>query len=116
VCGWRGGAAVLLIVMAAMMTVATAAEAAPKKRAFIVGINDYAHLPKLIKAVNDANALAATLQALGFEPTTPVIDAQADRLAFHRAGSNFLNSVNEGDTVAVYFSGHGLQVRGGERT
>jgi formylglycine-generating enzyme required for sulfatase activity/uncharacterized caspase-like protein len=110
---WRRAVATLLLapVMAAVLFTATAI-AEPKRRAFVVGINDYANLPKLIKAVADANALASTLKDLGFEPTTPVLDKEADRLAFYRAWGNFLSTVNEGDTVVVYFSGHGLQVRG----
>lgn len=95
--------------LAAWLTTGHAAVAA--NRAFIVGINNYANLTPLVKAVNDARAIAATLQGLGYQ-TTLLIDGQADRLPFFTAWEQFLSTVQAGDTVVVFFSGHGLQLSG----
>ena len=45
-----------------------ALSAAPERRvALVIGNNDYQALPKLEKAVNDANAVARELTKVGFE-------------------------------------------------
>jgi hypothetical protein len=60
-----------------------------KRVAFVVGIDNYDNLPEaqqLRKAVNDAHALGATLQGLGYQ----VISADnPDRRTFNEKWQNF---------------------------
>jgi uncharacterized protein len=81
-----------------------------EKRAFLVGINDYKHAPKLGKAVDDVKALAGVLQKLGFN--SPVAILNTDRKTLNGQWLAFLQTVNEGDVVVVHFAGHGVQLPG----
>jgi len=75
------------------------------KRAFIVGVGDYAELPDLQKTTGDANGYARVFESdLGFE-VTRLIDPDTDR--FLEAFDGFLQSIEPGDQVAFIFSGHG---------
>ncbi|MCC8536138.1 polysaccharide deacetylase family protein [Xanthomonas axonopodis pv. poinsettiicola] len=84
--------------------------------AIVIGIDDYAHWPKLEYAANDAQAIASTLTGpLGF-PSSQVIvlkNAQATRnnilAAFHdRLGEG---RAQTNDRVFVFFAGHGATRR-----
>lgn len=80
--------------------------AAERRVALVIGNNDYQKLPKLEKAVNDANAVAAELKKVGFEV-----------ISLNNVGRNKMNqSINEfakrisGGGVGVFFyAGHGVQ-------
>jgi hypothetical protein len=87
----------------------TASLALAAKRAFVVGINSYDKVPKLSRAVNDGRAVATALRDLEFEVTSL---QDVGKPAFQRAWSDFLNALQEGDTVFVYFAGHGIQLHG----
>ncbi|MBB4725663.1 putative caspase-like protein [Xanthomonas euvesicatoria] len=87
-----------------------------KSWAIVIGIDDYAHWPKLEYAANDAQAIASTLTGpLGF-PSSQVIvlkDGQATRnnilAAFHdRLGEG---RAQTNDRVFVFFAGHGATRR-----
>jgi Caspase domain len=82
------------------------AEAA-KKIAFVIGINDYKEIPKLEKAVGDAQAIAQTLGGLGYQVTTAL---DMDRRGLNLALSKLYASIEPGDTVLVHYSGHGIQI------
>jgi uncharacterized caspase-like protein len=88
------------------------ATAHAKRVALVVGINRYDHLPaerQLAKAVNDARAVEATLRSVGFD----VIRVEdVGRSAFNLAWQQLLNKVGPGDEVAMYFSGHGVEIDG----
>src|SRR5262245_24979607 len=83
-----------------------------KRVALVVGINRYDNLPRerqLAKAVNDARAVEATLRSVGFD----VIRVEdVGRSAFNLAWQQLLNKVGPGDEVAMYFSGHGVEIDG----
>ncbi|KAB7768748.1 tetratricopeptide repeat protein [Xanthomonas maliensis] len=80
--------------------------------AVVIGIDDYAHWPKLEYAANDAQAIADTLTGpLGF-PSSQVIvlkNGQATRnnilAAFHDRLADGRTQTN--DRVFVFFAGHG---------
>lgn len=99
------------------------AEAA--KRALIIGVNDYRHLPTysvglgrtmpdLKGPVNDARGIADALQAhFGFGPADikTLTNEQASRDAILAAFRDWLiNGTTVGDVVVFYFSGHGTVV------
>jgi Caspase domain len=85
---------------------------AATRHAFVVGVNTYDNLAsdkQLAKAVNDARAVGETLTGLGFN-----VSRQEDlkRAELNKAWQVFLARVQPGDMVAVFFSGHGVQVGG----
>lgn len=84
--------------------------------ALLIGVEDYQHVPRLQFTVNDVQQLAGTLQRHGG------FDGRRIKLVTdHEANSKptvktlketipaWLNNVKAGDTVLVYFSGHGFR-------
>ena len=85
---------------------------AERRLALSVGIDVYDNLPRLEqleKAVSDARAMGKALHALGFEVT---VEENLARLAFTRAWQKFLNRLEPGDTAALFFAGHGVEIGG----
>jgi hypothetical protein len=82
------------------------AEAA-RKLALVIGNNDYRDVPKLDKAVGDAQAIGQALAGLGFEVTTAL---DADRRTLNLALSKLYAAIEPGDTVLIQYSGHGVQI------
>jgi uncharacterized caspase-like protein len=90
---------------AALCSVSASAE----KRALVIGINTYDHLAPLQKAVGDARAITKTFEGTGF--TVRRVE-DATRETFWREWSAFIETIGEGDDVALFFSGHGLEIEG----
>jgi hypothetical protein len=85
---------------------------AERRLALAVGIDVYDNLPadqQLQKAVNDARAMGKALGRLGFET---VVEENVARLPFTRAWQKFLNRLEPGDTAALFFAGHGVEIGG----
>ena len=82
---------------------------AAKRLALVVGINDYEEVTRLEKAVGDAEAVAAKLEAVGFIVAK---ELNPDRRALNIALASFYNKIEYGDTVLVHFSGHGVEIDG----
>src|SRR5262245_40187132 len=85
---------------------------AEKRLALSVGIDVYDNLPgheQLKKAVNDARAMGAALRDLGFKTT---VEENVPKLALTRAWQRFLNRLEPGDTAALFFAGHGVEIGG----
>jgi hypothetical protein len=101
------------VAIAILASVLMASAAHAKRVALVVGINKYDNLPRerqLAKAVNDARAMEGALKAVGFD----VIKAEdVGRPAFNQAWQQLLNKLAPGDEVAVFFSGHGVEIEGG---
>ena len=82
---------------------------AAKRVALVIGNNDYENVPKLQKAVNDADAISKELAKLGFE----VVSAEnVGRRAMSRALVELETKIESGDTALIYFAGHGFAVEG----
>lgn len=79
------------------------------QRALVIGIDDYQNVPKLAKAVGDAEAMSVKLESLGFQ-VMRVVDP--DRREFNAAISTFRQSLKPGDVAFVHYSGHGVEVDG----
>jgi subtilisin-like proprotein convertase family protein len=79
------------------------------QRALVIGINDYQNVPKLSKAVGDADAMSAKLETLGFEVTRVI---NPGRREFNAAISSFRQSLKPGDVAFVHYSGHGVEIDG----
>lgn len=86
-----------------------AARGLGRRLALCVGIDDYADSP-LSGCVADARMWADTLQRLGFEEPSLLLDQQATRAAILDALAGLLSSSRAGDVVVFQFSGHGTQV------
>ncbi|CAF1421117.1 unnamed protein product [Rotaria magnacalcarata] len=78
----------------------------PHKLALVIGIGDYDHIPKLNNPKNDAEAMSAKLESIGF---TVKRVFHPNRLEMKVAVSEFEESINESDMVLFYFAGHGVQ-------
>ena len=120
----------LLIAFVLLMTLVADVEAAGRRRALLIGINDYSasrlgtrsrtapapgrDWPDLAGTVNDVGILRDMLQLLyGFEPADIVTltDQQATRGAILQAVERQLvQPAARGDIVLFYFAGHGSQV------
>ena len=82
------------------------------KVAFVIGIDAYGHLSRdmqLERAVPDARAVAHVLGRIGFDV---VRGENTSRTEFNALWQQFLDKVSPGDTVALYFSGHGIEIDG----
>jgi uncharacterized caspase-like protein len=73
--------------------------------ALVIGNNNYARLPKLDTAVNDAQAIAAVLgDKYGFKVTTLI---NANRYQILSTLSGLREKLTEKDNLLVYYAGHG---------
>jgi len=77
------------------------------RRALLIANGNYQSFPKLATPGENVRALAAALQAAGFQPQVHQNLGQAEMLA---AVNQFAASLKPGDFTLIYFSGCGLQV------
>lgn len=99
---------VLCILCFSLLSTVTDANAGDRF-ALVVGIDNYENVTRLQKANNDALAVSATLESIGFN-VTQLLDA--DRRTLNRAISGFAADIRPGDEVVFYFAGHGIEVDG----
>ena len=78
------------------------------KVALVIGNAAYPAAP-LRNPVNDANAMAARLRAMGFEVTLRTNVTQREMT---RSVSQFGQALKPGSVALFYYAGHGMQVRG----
>ncbi|MCM0080518.1 caspase family protein [Geomonas sp. Red32] len=88
---------------------ALAGDAANGKRyALVIGINAYRQIPQLRTAAGDAKEVAKVLEEeYGFQ-TTVLLDEKATRAAIIKELNALKNRVNPGDSLLVYYAGHGF--------
>jgi uncharacterized caspase-like protein len=77
--------------------------------ALVVGINDYANVVPLQKAVNDARAMKDALTTAGFD--VQLVEGP-DQIGFLEAIAAFTSKVGPGDEAVVYYAGHGVEIDG----
>ncbi len=82
-----------------------------KRVALVIGNADYALVPKLDNAVNDARDVCKALRNLAFE--TLCFENLATRREMKNAISTFVDQLSKGAVGLFYYAGHGLQVKGG---
>jgi uncharacterized caspase-like protein len=107
----RRGTIVLLCVWATLEALASQALCA-NRVAFVVGIDAYDNLlaqQQLKKAVNDAHAVSAALESVGYQV---VAADNVDRRGFNEHWQRFLNRIEPGDEVAFFFAGHAIEIAG----
>jgi TPR repeat protein len=89
--------------------------AAETRRAFLVGIQRYSdgYIQRLERAANDAKDLAKDLEDVGFDKKNIKVAVDlSSREAFEKEFAAFLKTVEAGDDVVFFFSGHGFGVEG----
>jgi formylglycine-generating enzyme required for sulfatase activity len=90
----------------------TADGVVPACHALVIGINEYLHWQDLRRPREDAQALAGVLrQFYGFNDVRLLLDSQATRKAVMGQLEDLL-SLGEGDSLIVFFAGHGGYNRG----
>lgn len=104
-------AALRLILLAAALALASPATAA-KRAALVFAAEKYAALRPLANPGNDADAVAATLEKLGFAVTQ---ESDRDLRRMRRALDDFREDAAGAETVLVYFAGHGVEISGENR-
>jgi TPR repeat protein len=90
---------------------------AQKRIALVIGINDYPRLKssdhpfdgQLVKAVADAETMGQTLRSLGFDVE---LGRNLDRTGFLTALDRVKRKIGPGDTVFIFFAGHGVAFKG----
>lgn len=92
-----------------MIALGSTAAALDRHLALVIGNGAYRHTSPLKSPQRDAEAMAATLQALGYEVET-LLDA--DRRALAEGIEAFGRRAEGADSVLVYYSGHGMELRG----
>lgn len=94
---------------AATLAALASAAAAEKRVALVMGNGAYAHADKLPNPANDATAMKAALEALGFEVTLAV---DLPRLETLEALDRFAGALPGAEAALFYYSGHGMQIDG----
>ena len=98
-----------ILILLTIVCVSTIAIANSARRALLVGIDNYASVPSLERAVADATSIAEKLTETGFE-VTHVNDLS--RRAMAEALARFLSTIEPGDTVLFFYAGHAVQIEG----
>jgi uncharacterized caspase-like protein len=99
----------LKIMALSIMLVSLTAPAHARRLALVVGNDSYQNVQPLKNARSDAKAIAAELKAVGFEVT---LKQDLNQKMMKSALREFKASVQGGDEVVFYFSGHGVQFGG----
>jgi hypothetical protein len=96
----------------ALLLVLSGSSASPvmaaKRLALIIGNSAYEHTTALENPVNDAKAVAAALDAIGFDEVH--IRTDLDQRALLKALKEFSTKSVGADTAVIYFAGHGVEV------
>ena len=110
--GIRAFAVLFACLIFSLGLLASQAEA-QTRRAFLVGNQDYkdGNIQQLKRAANDARDLAKDLEELGFDKKNIKVALDVkNKNAFDKEFEAFLKTVETGDLVFFYFSGHGVGV------
>ena len=86
---------------------------AEARRAFLVGMQDYkdSNINRLSRTRDDAKDLAKDLEEAGFDKKNiKVVTDLKTKDAFFKEFNAFLKTVEDGDTVVFFFSGHGIGI------
>jgi hypothetical protein len=103
----RLGVALALATAGVAPAVGAAADASPR-HALVIGNSSYKHAP-LTNPLNDARAMADSLQRVGFR-VVKLENASQPRM--HEAIRQFGEMLRAGGVGLFYYAGHGVQVKG----
>lgn len=93
----------------AVVLAATVARAEVRRVALVIGNDTYENVTSLMKARNDARAMAGSLKSLGFD----VVEAEdLGRRAISRAVLELEKRIEPGDVALFFYAGHGVAIEG----
>jgi formylglycine-generating enzyme required for sulfatase activity len=104
--------AAYLVALAILISViSTCANAqSPKRLALVIGNDNYTQVPVLANARNDARAMAKEFKDAGFDVTVALDQNHVSALT---TVASFTKRIAAGDDVAIFFAGHGVQLKTG---
>ena len=82
-----------------------------RRLALVIGNANYPWKP-LVNPINDATDVAAALSRVGFNNGHVVPVTNLNEHDMKRAVRDFVESIRPGDFAFIYYSGHGVEVRG----
>jgi len=97
----------LIAVMLALAACSAVPALAQERVALVIGNSGYKQAPALPNPVNDAAAVAAMLEAAGFQV---VLRRDVGINDMRRALREFTDSTKSADVAVIYFAGHGIEV------
>lgn len=91
------------------MVTASAGAATISRRslALVIGISQYQNAKKVNSAENDACDMSSKLRSIGFQTGGPKLNLTYQEMK--EALKKFKSSIQPGDVILFYFSGHGTQ-------
>lgn len=98
-----------LLAPALICLAAGMASAAADRVALVFGMGDYAEIASLENTINDARAMAETLEGIGFDVTLG-LDTTGDEM--RQMLDDFAFRSETADLALIYFAGHGVEVQG----
>jgi hypothetical protein len=101
--------ATYMLVFFSLLAGWAAPASATKRVALVIGNSAYEHAPVLQNPQNDAEALSAVLNKLGFEVVTGIDLSHVD---FAQTVGQFRKKLKGADVGLFFYAGHGLQVNG----
>ncbi|QAY95600.1 hypothetical protein CWB41_07485 [Methylovirgula ligni] len=107
------GVLAALAIMGSLVLLAATGAQAETRRAFVLGIQRYGDpdIQNLTRADNDAADIASDLQEVGFDKKNITLATDVrTRDEFDKKFQAFLKTVDEGDDVFFFFSGHGTGI------
>jgi hypothetical protein len=78
-----------------------------QRKALVIGNDVYKHVPTLNNAGADAEAMAKSLESVGYKVFKHL---NLDQREFKKAVRDFRQNLNGGDEVLFFFAGHGVQL------
>lgn len=81
-----------------------------RRVALVIGNSAYKTVPTLINPQRDAEKIAASLRAIGFDSVTLESDATREKLT--NALRSFADEAEKADWAIVYYAGHGIEMNG----
>ncbi len=81
-----------------------------RRVALVVGNSNYKSVPSLPNPPRDAEAIAGTFRAIGFQSVVLVQDASREMLI--KALRTFAAEAEKADWAVVYYAGHGMEMNG----
>jgi len=108
-----GAPAVRALAVPALAAKEVATQAAPTRRALLVGVNDYPDPGQRLEGcVNDVFLISSVLQECGFqaEDIRVVLNDRADAAGVRERLHWLLDGVDDNDVRFFYYSGHGAQL------
>ena len=93
------------------LVVRAEAQAEERHVALVIGNSAYTATSPLRNPVNDAREMEKLFKELGFNEVRVLLDA--DQAQMLRALNAFANLAREADVAVVFYSGHGMELEGG---